>query len=743
MNVKRNNVWRQVVCLSAAVLMIAGCDDEVVVEESTDFQPEYVANLSGDSLAACPILICNPWEHSIAIPLRNDVDPAFSYSGVYFDWSIERTDIDQYLVLKLKEAFRQQGETERRSFVESIELLGLRGETKSDSTGDNGARTLYLICQSSSAPAVEMPDYLGNNLGRSVNMTEDILAAAGSPMVNADLLYHEGLLSVSNQLEGKGVEFSGQRFEETHSQLTEQLGLSALTPRHLKAVFSGAFDQSFSKEEIESNEYEYHVDIYRKDVSRAMISPFLTSDPDSVARLLTPYLTVDAQQGLNNNNLYPQTREGMFRLFDEYGTHVITSGAFGGTFMYLYTRKQTCSYESTANAAGTSATLKFPQAGSGSKDDLPAPQNWLQTYFQVMSTAQGNISASGSDFNSEEHQLNEEKSFFVVRGGNMDPDFTKWSENLDGPNADLALISYEGSSNSVPGIIPIYELVLDPKRRAYMSQLLDTYMDERTIDVEEAPKLVVVDFRMGKADNGHKAKPEPKKFVSSVDNRERMYFPLVANNNLDDNDLIGRMLDTSSKFFLDVSDATDQLWYVAFDYYDPDDEQSYGISNICFMTEDEADNNAERRLYTRSGNRADSDMNWPAIDDHYVYLKATRNQNEMITGVGLRRRFKKDSDSDNRIIATSPGTDMLAPYNLDMQFRQYWSNNYVVGTPPTDKANQLEDIDIDNSWFGDNNATHHSNWIHPVYTRKALELPLRPANDGNYEHGNFMKPIAY
>lgn len=717
---------------SFATLLISaffvGCSNDDPV---SNYQPDFVADFNLDSISQNPVLICQPWKHQIAVPVAKGLELDFTFSGKYFDWSVEQGENSNYLVLKLKDEYQQLPKEERRSFVETVKIRGLLlNNTKS--TNDD-EQNLYVVCQSTSEDlTATIPAYTMDNIGKSINLTGDILPAPIFPMLNVNLLTAEGLIYESAPYTGGGFELSGERFEETHSQMTEQLGLSWNTGNvlgSLKAAFSGGFSQSFSKEKIESNEFEYHFDIYRKDVCQVTISASLVNENMDMD-VLTPYLTKEAL-ALNDVKRFPQTKEGYYNLFDTYGTHIITGGAFGGIYMFVYTRKQTCSYESTANSAGMNLALKFPKSDGGGSG-TPVPENWLQTYYKAMSASNGKISADGSNFNSDEHELNEEKSFFVVRGGNMDIDFESWSGSLIDKNSNLSLISYKSSSSNMPGIVPIYMMVTNPIRREEMKQYLEQYMKDKEFVIQD-PKLVIVDFCMRNGADGYKEEPKAKKFTSMVDNKERMYLPIVANNKLPESDFHGRMLETSNKHFIAVGDDIDQLWYVAYDYFHPEEEHSYGIERVCFMTEDEAKNNG----YTKSGNRADHKMNWPAIDDHYVCLKVTRDPNKMITGVGLQRKDGSKYD----IIATSPGTDMLAPYTLDTQFAKYWSSGatYYVGLPP------YEGISEANSWFGEHLADGHTHWIHPVYTREPLSLPLRPCNSEDIDEteGNFMMPLPF
>ena len=145
--------------------------------------------------------------------------------------------------------------------------------------------------------------------------------------------------------------------------------------------------------------------------------------------------------------------------------------------------------------------------------------------------------------------------------------------------------------------------------------------------------------------------------------------------------------------------------------------------------ESEAKENDTTKSYTKRGENAQTGMHWDAIDNHYVYVKFNKynvtDTANYIKGVGLyhnTEKKNKPAEVPPAVIASSPGTESFSPYVDQTNYNRYWTgNNYVV------KGDGEGD-----SWFGNNNATHHIWRLYPAYTTKNLSRPIE-----------VKKPIPY
>lgn len=691
---------------------LTGCSDD----DTEVYVPQRVAefNLSDES-DGNRLFIIHPWEGEIAIPVHDDRIRDFEFSGKYFDWEMRQGAESRFLVLNLKK------EVERKPFLEKIALRGIG--TKS---GEAMADTLYLVSQpvTEGSESKDAPSYM-RNVGKTVNVTGDIFAAPNEPFLDFDLMYKKAFV-LTPHAESWGRERSGVDYQELVDNMWQEFGISvstlgftnkgATTPMNSK-LFSGSFNQRFQHNQTSSNRFEYHVDVHVKPMVELHLNTGIYTS-DSNPDVFLPFLTTTASRLLNDTGSdlyrkYPNNKEGIFNLYDTYGTHVLVGGVFGGSYTYIYSRKENLYYDETVFAA---------EAELSAKSASPAGENenWLQTYYRVMGTHGGKIGAGGGYTKSELNEHMSEESIMIITGGNASVDFESWDNSITDENSNLHIVSYAPRGDTTRCyLIPLYYLSRNPARQNALKENLDIYLDERT-KIDEKPKLVVADFMMrtGKDDHGE---PAGQRVFDGPDGKKRIYSPLVMNTKGPDGSRIGKMLDTSSHHYLDVGDSADQLWWVALDFED----ECHPIYHMRFMEKDDA----RKHGFEPRGQDAESGMKWDAIDNHYVSLRFTpdNDHTQPITGVGIARKGK--SDDKYYVIASSPGTDMTLPYSVDTQFPAYWGSKEYKSkseNPPyrfgVDQENDLNEGD---SWFGRNKATNHKQWIFPVYTTKALDWPIR------------------
>lgn len=673
-------------------VMATGCSDD----EADYFVPDVVENFEFSTSLKGRVFIVDPWEGNIVIPFSKEItNPGFQFPDNHLNWEVKKGIEKNYLLLSLKK------DSPKRAFLFRIKASGIFANAGRSAESD---AHIYLVCRSLGATgSTEMPTYL-RTIGQSVSLVGEILSAPLANVLDIDKLYNDTcIVEKATMSQSSGYEITGSRYKETVSKLSESMSLSATFPVK-GAMVSAGFSQAYSEEEISSNKYEYHIDVYNKTFAEAHLAPEFSI---LGANAYLPYITTNANQVLNqpDSELYKafsNDDEGIKKLYDTYGTHVMTGGVFGGTFIYVFGRKQTASFRSTSNAAGASLSLKFPSTG---ENDL----NWLQTYFRVMATKGGTLSAEGSDYNSEEEEVTKAKSFFVIRGGNGDPDFEKWSASLQDVNDNLELVSY-GPGDGTSYMIPLYELVKDEARRKAMETYWVKYFESYEKEMAEIP-LVVADFMMQTVGSEDDI-PEKKIIEGPANGKKLIYYPLLLNENFGNVGDRGKAVNTANDNFLAVAQDKAQVWWYALEYAD----ECNPISAVAFLDEDDVKSSYEGKTYSLRGERADEGMNWPAIDNHYValsfekYNSAHNTDSTYVTGVGLMY--------DDKIIATSAGTDMIPPYSDKEQFNRYWGE----GSPYTVGFWHMKAEDT--SWFGKNKAAGHKNWIFPVFTKIPLVAPV-------------------
>ena len=637
------------------------------------------------------VFIADPWASDILIPLPTDASPHFELSGDNFQCDIRQEADRPHLVLSLRPG------VPRKAFLEKIETRNAQGDHK---------QCICLACRPAlTAQATPGREYL-TSIGKSIKLNGEILSSPQDAMLDFGALFNDGCVEQSSIPSGGGGEISGMRYSQTVAALSQQMGLD-VSKSSKGSLFSGGFTESFAREDIQTDKLEFQIDIYRKTYANYHLSASFSNE-ETGAETYLPYITRQANELLNSpdTSLYKSfanDREGIKALYDTYGTHVLTGGIFGGSFIYFFARKQTCSFHSLTHAAGASLSQKSAAEGTDNA--------WMKAFMSAMKSQGGTLNMDGSDYSSEEEEVTRAKQFFVVKGGNGSYDFDKWDSSVVNADSELALIAYGPGGGADSYLIPLYYLAQDAPRREAMKQHLDAYLEESVPNKREVP-IVVADFMMKTDKNGHKAATEQRIMTGPDNETKYIYQPLVLNKNFHNSAKRGQMAETSCDDFLVTADATDQLWWVALDFAD----ECNPITDVAFLSRDGADDKG----FTVRGDRADKDMEWDSIDNNYVALKfasSDASPHDYITGVGLYQQWSGCPP----IIATSPGTDMLPPYNDMEQFQRYWTEegaDYQVGTAGRGKKEAA-------AWFGENLAVNHKNHLFPVYTRKALERPIQ------------------
>ena len=691
--------------LSAFITMsFISCEDKFDVYEPDASQ--VVDVILGET--APPVLVVDPWETEVVIPIATNLNHEnIALLDNKLSHRIERGVDKHYLVLSLK------NKNDKRAFFERIHIPG-RGNTP------KGEPNLYVVCRTSGEISDLLPYSYLERIGMTFLITDGLFSEPKTKIMDIARLHKDTCLVLDERNLTLGTEISGSRFEKTVEEISESFSFSGQKNSKSKSLLIGAsFEQSYSQEEISSDKYEYQVDIYTKHFLSAHLTPQFSADSADAIEFL-PYMTDEAIKLLCDSSStryknYKNDKNGIYQLYKDYGTHVTIGGKFGGIYMYVFGRKQMASFRSIEAAAGMSLSAK-----SVSQDTTPT-SNWAQVFIKTMSQTGASISMEGEYYSSDEVETSDARSFFIISGGSGSIDFEAWDKSLANKDSNLSLISYGDESTSYT--IPLYYLALDSARRSSMAEYLDTFIEENTVAMHPVP-LVVADFRMETQSSEHKI-PEYQFMIGPDQQNKLLYYPLIINDKFYDEDYHGRAVDTADDAFLVVAESRAQSWWVALEYAD----ECTPITDIRFLTESEAKENDTTKSYTKRGENAQTGMHWDAIDNHYVYVKFNKynvtDTANYIKGVGLyhnTEKKNKPAEVPPAVIASSPGTESFAPYVDQTNYNRYWTgDNYVV------KGDGEGD-----SWFGNNNATHHIWRLYPAYTTKNLSRPIE-----------VKKPIPY
>lgn len=516
-------------------------------------------------------------------------------------------------------------------------------------------------------------------------------------------------------------EITGSDYKETTRQYSFNLGING--SRNMESRFSlldgktfqGSFDMALDFNSHATEYFEYHIFLTLARRKSIKLSGFM----DYSSERLVGYLSQSANDVLNNPaseeyKSYPNTKEGIYALYDRFGTHVMTSCIWGGRFNIIYFRKQNAYLNSTASSFALHMGIK--KNNNSINSDHP-----LGSWIVSKMTQTGLEGDLGMNTYAEDIQeTTEEQSFVISIGGNANTDPILWEESMETANAtDYALIALdepatENGANS-GGLISLSCLCLDGLRQYYLNLYYDEYIKDRALTPDQKTGMVLADVIMVKDDNNGSGGIDPtqQRVMTDAFGKKRLYTPLYVNE-YGNADLRGQAVETSNSHYITVSDACDQYWYAAVDW----PSECNGISEICISDKDE--NTLFADGWTRRGNRADSDMNWPNIDNNYLCVKFIPDgdtDTQRVTGFGLAFG---DSENDittsnlkwTDIFCSSVGTEMRFPFATDTNFPYHWKD-FTYSTYSKQ------------SWWGDTSAMKRTN-PYAVYTLTPMRDLLKP-----------------
>jgi|GEM_PF-6388168 len=471
--------------------------------------------------------------------------------------------------------------------------------------------------------------------------------------------YQLGEVFVPENLDASGThEVSGGRYQAASGEMAGLLGAANFqtlrTKNNRKYAFSHAFDLVMGSAKTDHNYYEYYANYYTKE----MLGVSLTNIVTASSATLLAFMDSTVNLTLNNPTHpsyadYSNDKEGIFKLLDHFGTHVMTQGIFGGRHMYIYAREENAYRYSVDVSAGGNLTNVFSGAQAVS-------------YITDANAAKLKDAAESKLLDTDVEQVTNGIWAAAATGGNADAtNFAAWKSSINSDNPEgFAMVSYKGKDNKKGGLIDITQLIVDKARKEVVVAYLDEYIESK-INGKSESAMILADVYMKTGADGHLA-ADPKPFVATGPDgtTKLLYNPIIANRNAPvDNDYA---LETSQTPYITAAGAaTDQYWYYALTH----DRQSEGngITGIKFAT-------AAGDGFIIRGDNAALNMGAPGIEPNYVCLKlapAGTPVDQKITGFGI---IQQNTTATANIIGTSGGTEMRAPYDENANFKRYWQN---------------------------------------------------------------------
>lgn len=684
---KKKRFYLYGIGLLSAVLW-AGCSDDTVV---VDVPEPPLAEGSMDLTNGYQVVMVDVSrleDFRLKLGTRRELLMTIHDSSFPLELREEVVDSVKYLVGQLKEGTK----TDAPEFaIPKSYKVSLALKDEAEVTKD-----IELVLRRSATVGTSDDVSYAQSIGRGTKLWAD-MGNTTERILDFGVIAGELANNQSSIQSGIQFEIGGTRYEETMEKLSESLGISGSIGIKKKYALSGGV--TYSKESMTntSQNYEYYLGYYGKNMAEVRVNPdWLVSvagaDRANVHVLLDETTNdvlnnpgSDAYQVYSNDTIAANGQKSLFDLLDHYGTHVITKASFGGNFIYMYARQENMYESSISEDASSNITLKYSAGG--------AAQTWLQEYQKIHHSPYISADKSRSEYDYDYQEATKALTVIKSNGGNASLDVTEWEQAITADNKSTWIpISYSTLDEPDGQLIPIYEFVKDPERRAALEAAFEPYF-AKNVTERRLHRPILADFMMRNGANGHKdGDPEP--FVDEDPfGHKLLYFPMMANQNAPADK--GYAFETSQSTYVSVNDDVDQYWYYAISYED----EHPGIVDIK-IKEKKPDG------YTQRGDNADCDGSALGIivnKEVYVkYASSSEPKENLITGVGIYGR-----DDDGKIFASSGGTEWKQPFdyadNIEY-FNSYWSDEWRVNP----------DCEV---WF-EGASNHHP--LKVCYTRKPL-----------------------
>lgn len=721
---KQKLLSRGAIAASAVVCMsLFGCSEDVVniIDDSNlpVVEDGSIDIANGYNVLMVDAQNISQFRHKLGT--KKNVTVTFDAdSPVKFEIETNESDTTRYLVA-----------SQITSEVEGgIKAIDVKLNTNDGSAEKSVKVVLRNIGATDDSGAV-LPEYY-SLMGRSTNIFNEVGNIKQNILDFSSIRDHV-IANLNPVQQALKFEVSGTRYEETMHSLTAHVGLGGLFNKQIKGhkyAFSGSGKFGTKEMRQETKNFEYYLGFYGKRMMEAKMNKDWLLDYVDNGRI---YMLLDTTvnyllncPGSPTYQRHPNDSIGIRSIYEQYGTHVITQGTFGGLYIWMYVRRENTYDKQIGHDASASIMAK--------QGNVDAPKTWLQYYVSKQGSPYISADADGSDFTEEYKAATDGTNAFLVTGGSGNVvDINTWEEKIDAMNSSQwVLVSLNASADDTSsdsedyGLIPLWEFVQDKNSERYikMKEYWDDYVDSKYVEQTE-DKLVLADFRMEIGDYGSHNPEDAKSFADQgPDGKYYVYFPMMANGNFlytgGDNyayeDQRGYPAETNQDHFVTGDTQKCHYWYYALGH----NSKCNGITDILF-------DNKSHEGYTPTGHHANEGLSG-AIDNNKVYVKtggSTTKYEDKIKAVGLYNHSNKDTDAGIwRIWATSGGAEMKLPFenqeSIDA-FNDYWEPQDNDGHTSTEKGST--------DFYVGGLAT--PNDIRIFYQKKELPVQVLSFGDGN------------
>ncbi len=486
-----------VLCIIALMLSFAGCSPETI--PTPEPEPEVVFQFDQKSYT----FTCNADLKYLKLESTNP-------------WRLDASMTNAPVWVNLIDPTEGEGDA-----VISVGLLAnpYTSERKAELwfVNDQSKSISVEIIQEMNPNGVASYKYLGAGYNASGEYAYD--GDVKSKVLDIDMLVAKGYVADILSLNRTDERYVyGKTFEEYQESLTQQASISGSY-----GAFSASISNSFSKETLSSAENEFAT---FRHITKKQSYKLMTH---LKAEELKPCVIPSAQEEIDN--MEP------LKLFEKYGTHVISGFVLGGSLDYAM----------SADVSTCSSAVDWSIAASAG--------------FQYMS-AGAETSAGYGEFNKMRNESANFESTLKARGGESqyasnnpnasESTYASWLASLEDPTK-WVMVDYDGSQ-----LIPIWDFASSPERKSVLETAALDYLTAPKIDkVTTHRKLGVDVIKVGCTDDDAGGTAEMEYWFywkhDDLPEVEFAYFYKEVNDNMADNPNSWASIDPRSKTVGDLS----------------------------------------------------------------------------------------------------------------------------------------------------------------------------------------------
>ncbi|MCM0193953.1 MAC/perforin domain-containing protein [Bacteroides fragilis] len=308
-------------------------------------------------------------------------------------------------------------------------------------------------------------EVIKTGFGYGTNIT-NALGNKQAPIFDYDKLEADGLLIKDPSSDCKSYIIEGKSYAQVTSEINQTFGVSSTD-----LLFNNTLKTSLNNAMKNADDYEYGVRIF---LCKALgVSLNTPSD-------YTPYIQDKALHDIcgiavNGKVTYPTNdKSKLKKLFNLYGTHIITKAIFGCRYQYYYMRESINQQTVLKSQVDCNLSGKFGREDGLGDLGVALGQHYDESYA---------------------NSTNREKSgeFTEWVGGGKVETFAIWESGMDflKPNT-IAFVGYvmPGASND-SGLIPLWDIVSDPERVQKMTEAYQEYLQENTAVIRKSKKVII------------------------------------------------------------------------------------------------------------------------------------------------------------------------------------------------------------------------------------------------------------